>query len=169
MSFADLRLASIARRQMLVGVFLAILSVVTPMASSASPTPPHILFICQFGTAKSAIARELLKRRAGVRGVAVSVSSRGITPGPHLASSTRDTLLADGIVLDAEQARKLSATDLRTADIVVFFNPLPAPLRRKTQRDWSDVPSVNDSYPSARAELDRRVDRLLDEVARMRR
>jgi hypothetical protein len=60
-----------------------------------------------------------------------------------------------------------SATDSSAAEIV-FFNPLPEPLTRATQRDWSAVPSVNEAYTLARADLDRRIDRLLDEIARMR-
>lgn len=160
-------IAPVVRRRVLIGAFVAVVSAMTPAVLGASPTPPRVLFICQFGTAKSAIARELLKRRATERGIPVAVFSRGITPEPHLASSTRDILLAEGIVLDAEEARKLSAVDLRAADIVVIFNPLPAPMRSRNQRDWSDVPSVNDTYPLARAELDRRIDLLIDELARL--
>lgn len=160
-------IAPVVRRQVLIGAFVAVVSAMTPAVLRASPSPPRVLFICQFGTAKSAIARELLKRRAAERGIPVAVFSRGITPEPHLASSTREILLAEGIVLDAEEARKLSAVDLRAADIVVIFNPLPAPMRSRNQRDWSDVPSVNDTYPLARAELDRRIDLLINELARL--
>lgn len=160
-------IAPVVRRRVLIGAFVAVVSAMTPAVLGASPTPPRVLFICQFGTAKSAIARELLKRRATERGIPVAVFSRGITPEPHLASSTRDILLSEGIVLDAEEARKLSAVDLRAADIVVIFNPLPAPMRRRNQRDWSDVPSVNDTYPLARAELDQRIDLLINELARL--
>ena len=167
MVFLIYKIVPVVRRQILVGAFLAVLSVMTPAVLSASPKPPRVLFICQFGTAKSAIARELFKRRAAERGIPVTVFSRGITPEPHLAPSTRDVLLAEGIVLDAEEARKLSAVDLRAADIVVIFNQLPAPMRKRNPRDWSDVPSVNDTYPLARAELDRRIDLLINELARL--
>ena len=160
-------IAPVVRRQVLVGALVVVMSALAPAGLRASTTPPRVLFICQFGTAKSAIARELLKRRAAERGIPVAVFSRGITPEPHLASSTRDVLLAEGITLDADEARKLSAVDLRAVDIVVIFNPLPAPMRRRNQRDWSDVPSVNDTYPLARAELDRRIDLLISELARL--
>lgn len=158
----------IDRRRVLFGALAAVVSSAAPEVLNASQPLPRVLFICQFGTAKSAIPRELFKRRAVQRGIAVAVFSRGITPEPHLAPSTRDALLTEGIVLDAQPVRKLRATDLSAADIVVFFNPLPAPLRRATQRDWSVVPSVNETYPLARADLDRRIDVLIDEVARMR-
>ena len=160
-------MAPVVRRQVLIGALVVVMSTLAPARLRASTTPPRVLFICQFGTAKSAIARELLKRRAAERGIPVAVFSRGITPEPHLASSTRDVLLAEGIVLDADEVRKLSEVDLRAVDIVVIFNPLPAPMRRRNQRDWSDVPSVNDTYPLARAELDRRIDLLISELARL--
>ena len=160
-------IAPVVRRHVLIGALIVAMSTLAPAGLRASATPPRVLFICQFGTAKSAIARELLKRRAAERGIPVAVFSRGITPEPHLASSTRDVLLAEGIVLDADEVRKLSEVDLRAVDIVVIFNPLPAPMRRRNQRDWSDVPSVNDTYPLARAELDRRIDLLISELARV--
>ncbi len=155
----------IARRHVLGCALVAVVSASMPIPVIASPGPSRVLFICQFGTAKSAIARELFKRRAAQRGVSVAVFSRGITPEPHLATSTRDVLLTEGVVLDAKEVRKLSSADLNAADIVVFFNSLPAPFRKGTQRDWSAVPSVNDSYSLARADLDRRIDLLIDEVA----
>jgi protein-tyrosine-phosphatase len=158
----------IDRRRVLITALAGVVVAGVPAALSASKRPPRVLFICQFGTAKSAIARELLKRRALQRGVSVPVFSRGITPEPHLSSATRDTLLAEGIVLDREATRKLRKRDLGAADIVVFFNPLPDPFRQKAQRDWSSVPSVNDSFPLARADLDRRIDLLIDEIAQMR-
>jgi protein-tyrosine-phosphatase len=128
-----------------------------------------VLFICQFGTVKSAIARELLKRRAAARGISVIVSSRGITPEAHLAPSTRSQLLAEGIDLDGERLQKLRRADLDNADLVVTFNPLPASMRRTGLRDWSAVPSVNDTYLLARVDLDRRVDQLLEHLSQMRR
>ena len=39
-----------------------------------------------------------------------------------MASSTRDVLLAEGMVLDAEEARKLIAVDLTAVDIVDFLH-----------------------------------------------
>ena len=42
--------------------------------------------------------------------------------GTALASSRRDVLLAERIVLDAEEARKLSTVDLRAVDIVDFLH-----------------------------------------------
>jgi arsenate reductase (thioredoxin) len=158
----------VARRQLLAGALLIGANLLAPAAVSAPPKKRRVLFICQFGTAKSAIARELMKRRAAERGVPLGIFSRGITPEPHLAPSTRDALLAEGIVLDAQEVQALSAEDLSAADIVVFFNPLPATWRKGDERDWSAVPSVNDAYPLARIELDRRIDNLISELVQQR-
>ena len=76
-------IAPVARRQLLIGALVAVVSAMTPAVLNASPKPPRVLCICQFGKAKSAIARELLKRRAAERGIPVAVFSRGITPEPH--------------------------------------------------------------------------------------
>ncbi len=159
----------IDRRKVLT-ISLAALSIAAiPTTLSASKRPPRVLFICQFGTAKSAIARELFKRRAAQRGIAVAVFSRGITPAPHLAASTRDQLTGEGINLNGEAVRRLRSTDLRAADIVVAFDPLPATMHPTAVRDWAAVPSVNETYTLARADLDRRIDLLLDQLAQPRR
>jgi hypothetical protein len=48
-----------------------------PRLAQAECAAPQVLFVCPYGTVKSAIARETLKRRAAEAGVAVRVRSRG--------------------------------------------------------------------------------------------
>ena len=157
-------------RRRALAVFLAVTaSTAMPVVLNASKPVTRVLFVCQFGTVKSAIARELFRRQAVRRGIPVTVFSRGITPGPHLAISARDHLRADGIIIDGEAVQPLQQPDLLEADLVIAFNPLPASMHTSVLRDWSEVPSVNDAYHLARADLDRRIDLLLDEIARMRR
>jgi protein-tyrosine-phosphatase len=127
--------------------------------------PPKILFVCQAGTAKSAIARELFKRRARERGIKADVFSRGIVVEDHISPTLRQKLIADGINTTAEPAKPLEPTDWAAADILVNFNPLPASVAHDDVRDWSDVPSVNDDYVNARALMTKRIDALLSEIA----
>ena len=125
---------------------------------------PKILFVCKAGTAKSAIAREMFRKRARERGVDIDVFSRGIVVEDHISPDLRRKLLADGINSTAEPASALRATDVKAADIVVRFNPLPSEVRHSDIRDWSDLPSVNDDYANAHRILETRIDALLDEI-----
>ena len=138
---------------------------------AAAPAWPHprkslrVLFICQYGTAKSAIARELFRRRARERGMAVTAFSRGLTLADHISSPLHQMLSADGIDPAADPATVLARRDWQHADLVVAFNPLPKNVRPEHLRDWSDLGSFNDDYAHTRPDLDRRIEALLDAIA----
>ena len=131
--------------------------------------PPKILFVCQAGTAKSAIAREIFKKRAKERGIAVDVFSRGVVIEDHLSPALKENLRSDQIDTNAEPALPLQPGDWAAADILVNFNPLPASVQHKDIRDWTDVPSVNDDYANAKRMMEKRVDQLLNELAKKSR
>jgi arsenate reductase (thioredoxin) len=151
------------RRALLFG-----LTAVVATGARAAP-PPRVLFICQFGTAKSAIAREFFRRRARERGVAVATFSRGLTLEDHISPSLGAALRGEGIDPAHDRPQVLARRDLRAADIVVFFNPLPPSLGPVAALDWTALPSVNENWPQARADLTQRIDALLDEIAGAKR
>ena len=127
--------------------------------------PRRVLFVCQFGTVKSPVAREFFRRRAAQRGLPVEAQARGITPQEHISRNLSLALQNDGINVRADPLRRLSPVDAKHADMVVFFDKLPPGLRATHVRDWTDLPSMNSDYRSARADLIRRVDQLLDEIS----
>ena len=129
---------------------------------------PKILLVCQFGTVKSAITRELLIRRASQRGIALKAWSRGITPGDHLEPALRPRLNVERIDPRRQPLRRLSKRDVDRADMVIAFDPLPASFSRAKVRDWSDTPSMNSSYDAARRVVDQRIDALLDQLEKKR-
>jgi protein-tyrosine-phosphatase len=133
------------------------------VANAPLPKPPTVLFVCEYGTAKSAIARELFRKRATQRGIAVTAFSRGLKIEDHIAPPLRKILDDEGIDSRRDGFAVLNGRDIRNAEIVVTFTPLPR--RPRTVLDWSDVASVNDRYAIARADLDRRIDALLDTIA----
>ncbi|ANY19097.1 Low molecular weight phosphotyrosine protein phosphatase [Tsuneonella dongtanensis] len=149
----------------------ALLSAVcTVLVANAPPgRTPRVLFVCEKGTVKSPIAREILRSRAKERGMSVAVQSRALEPGDSAIEATKSALRHDGIDVSRQPLRKLSPADLAWADVVVAFNPLPEPGAAHTLRDWTDTPSVNASYPAAMASITERVDALLDELARHRK
>ena len=154
----------ISRRTILAAALGSAVTTSTAWAKNP-PKTPRILFVCQFGTVKSPIARELLRRRAAERGILIQVSARGITPQQHLPPELRKKLAADGIDPAAEPLKRLSRRDIAGADLLIAFDPLPPGKSPRRLVEWSDLPSMVGDYPRARAVLDERIDRLLDSLA----
>ena len=161
----DYHQAQLNRRRLLISLSLLVGGLCSSCVSLPATSPPKILFVCQAGTAKSAIAREIFRQRAEERGIAVEVISRGIVVEDHVSPKLKQQLRADGIDTTTKRAMTLQPTDWATANILVNFNPLPSAVVHEDVRDWSDLPSVNDNYPNARAILDKRIDALLTEIA----
>ena len=159
---SDRRLPSTtARRSVLAGLVL----VAAPGLLRAACAPPQVLFVCPFGTVKSAIARETLKRRAAEAGVPVRVRSRGVDVQDHLSPRLAAALAADGLNPAAEPPRKLSAADLTPGQIVIAFDEAAQDPRLRDARAW-DMPSWNDDYARAKASLEVQVAALLAELRR---
>ena len=155
---------SLDRRLLLFG---AVILAFTPALASAAVTSrsPHILLVCQFGTVKSPIARELLKRRAAERHIAIEATARGITPQQHITPELLSRLTKDGINPAAEPLRKLGQQDIARADLVIAFDKLPVDYHPRRLEDWTDLPSMVNDYDHARAVLDSRIDKLLDRLS----
>jgi protein-tyrosine-phosphatase len=128
--------------------------------------PPRVLFVCEHGTVKSPIARELMRRRAAERGLAVSVRSRGVAPEDGTTPELVAALARDRIDPKRDPLRRLRPADLTWADIVVRFHPLPLQTGNKDVRDWGNTPSPNRAYSESMASLMRAVDALIDELAK---
>lgn len=155
--------ATATRRAVLLGGCFVICE---SSAWASPPTVPRILFVCQYGSVKSPIAREMLRLRARAREVVVSTFSRGITPEAHLPPAIAARLLAKGIDPAREGLHRLTPGDLQAADVTVLFNPLPGNMHAARSLDWTSVPSVLNAFPAALGEIERRVDLLLDLIAR---
>lgn len=126
---------------------------------------PRVLFVCQFGSVKSAVARELFRRRAAARAVPATAFSRGITPEAHINDSLRAALAAEGINFENEPLRQLHSKDLTKADLTVLFDPLPRGLKARRVHDWTDTGSLNQAYQTERPRLLARIEALLDELS----
>jgi protein-tyrosine-phosphatase len=146
------------------------LLLILPLVFAAAPAtaacrPQVVLFVCPAGTVKSAIAREALKRRAATAGLAIDVRSRGIAPEDHVSPALAQRLRADGINPAAEPALAVTAADVARADMVVAFDAAAEAPVMKGARAWA-TPSWNADYDTAKADLDRRLDGLVAELAR---
>lgn len=149
------------RRTILSG--LALLPLAWSGSAGAACPEPDVLFICPSGTVKSAIARELLKRRATERGVAVHVWSRGLKIADHVTPELAARLKADGLDPRAEPPRPLTPADLTHTDIVVAFDEAARAPGLEHARVW-DIPGFLADYDAAKAGLAARIEHLLDEL-----
>ena len=159
---SDLTAPTMSRRALLGSALAA--SIVGACATARRSPAPLVLFVCQYGTAKSAIARELFRRRVRQRHLAIEAFSRGLTIEDHLTPGLRQRLAADGIDPAVKPAQVLQVRDWQRASIVVAFNPLPLEVPRTKVRDWTNLPSITDDYANTRAILDRRLEALIDEL-----
>ena len=167
MSLEDLTIpfrASQSRRAVLATILLAPLAALPGLAVARS-RPPRVLFICQFGSVKSAISRELFRRRAAERGIAAIAISRGIQPESHLDPHLRDRLAGHGIDPARDGQHKLTRGDLRRADYTVLLDSLPPGWIGRNPRDWTDLGSFNQSYGTEEARVKAKIEQLLDEIA----
>lgn len=145
-------------------IIAATLFLAASCAARGKDRATRVLFICQFGTVKSPIARELTRRRAAERSVRLAVASRGISPEDHVSPELAGVLARDGVDIRREPVRTLIESDLSRADVIVAFDSLPAQFGAFPTRDWTDTPSVIADYAAARATLNARIESLLDEI-----
>lgn len=153
---------------MRVPFFLALIFALVSSGTALARTPT-VLFVCQFGSVKSPVARELFRRRAQERSIAVTAFSRGITPESHVAPRLRTALDSEGIIPERDGLNALSRSDLRRASITVLFDPLPHGWTGKRTQDWTDTGSLNESYETEKPRLLARIDALLDTIAKQDR
>lgn len=134
-------------------------------AALAAPClPPRVLLVCPAGTVKSAIAREVLRRRARSRGIAIIAVSRGVHPEDHVSPALAQRLRADGLDPTAEPVHAFAPTDLSGADVVIAFDEAAELPALRGARVWA-TPSWNTDYDAAKAALTPQVDALLGELA----
>lgn len=147
------------RRAILAGLSVAL---VTCPANAACP-PTRVLFVCQAGSVKSAIARETLKQLAAQNHLPVAVSSRGLSPEDHVSPTLAANLQADGIDPASEPLRALADADIARADIVIAFDEAADASILHTARSWR-TPSWNTDYAGAKADLTQRLGLLMTEL-----
>lgn len=162
------RARTTASRRTAIGyVLIGTAALAAPPAAAAlsPPQAPLVLFVCQAGTVKSAIARELFLRRARERSITVAAFSRGISPADHVSPQLAQRLAAKDIDSARQPPLQLAQADLDKADVIVVFDPIPASMKTRSVRDWTAQPAFNDQFDQAWPWLEVRIGQLLDELS----
>ncbi len=127
-----------------------------------------ILFVCLHGAAKSVLAATDFERIARERGLAARAVFVGTEPDAEIAPRVLAQLRAEGVDLGGHRPRRVTREDVEGASRIVTFGcdlgDAAAPGARIER--WDDVPAVSDDFDRARAAIDAKVARLLDELSR---
>jgi arsenate reductase (thioredoxin) len=130
-------------------------------------TVPEVLFVCVQNAGRSQMAAALLKRRAEGR---VHIRSAGSTPAEQINSAVVEALGELGIDVGEEFPKPLSDEVVRAADVVITMGCGDAcPIYPgKRYEDWQVDDPEGKELPEVRSirdEIDRRVTKLLGEIA----
>jgi arsenate reductase len=137
-------------------------------AGANAVTPHRVVFVCEHGSVKSLVATVYFNRRAQERGLAYVALARGVAPDPVVPSTVRDGLRNDGFDVSAFHPRQFRASDAKQASLVVSFDQdvakiIGAPVHYSR---WDGLPGLLADFPRGRDEITRRVDALIDELAK---
>lgn len=126
-----------------------------------------ILFLCQYGGAKSVIAAAHFNQLAEAQALPyVAVAAAAEEPYPAVPVPVADFLERDGVDVRSFQPRHVEETDLRGAARVVSIDcDLDAAgFTGETLERWDDVPKVSDDLPGSAAAIRRHVEALAEEL-----
>ena len=138
------------------------------IGADSDKAPTSVLFVCQFGSVKSAVAREAFRHIVAESDLSVIARSRALTPADHLSPELKSLLFRDGVDPTNEPLRRLSQADLDEADIVVVFSRLPEGFNARRVLDWTDAPALSEDYEIARNDLFDRLRSLAQEIEKER-
>jgi protein-tyrosine-phosphatase len=125
-----------------------------------------ILFVCEHGAAKSVIAAAYLNRIAEEKGLILQAAAFGTIPNEVFAPAAVGGLLKDGITLEESKPRKITRTEIESAQMVVSFCNLPAADYGNSGniQYWQGVPPVSADYETARNAILERLYVLIKEI-----
>ena len=157
-------------------LFVLVAAILLPAASIgqdskeeiASSKAPMILFVCEHGAAKSVIAAAYFDKLAKERGLNYRAVFRGTNPDPTLALAAERGLKEDGINTHGWKPELVTKKDLVAAsEIVTLGCDLPGKDAVSGKiTEWNDVPSVSQDYQVARDDIVKRVQSLVDDLAK---
>ena len=140
-------------------------------ASQQARDSQTVVFVCEHGSVKSALALVYFREMAAQKGLAYRAVSRGTAPDTALPPFMRAGLRGDGLSLGAFTPTRFSDADLRNALLVVSFDQ-PSIAQTVGGRlptiAWDNLPAVSANYEVARDSIKQRVALLVDSLARER-
>lgn len=140
-----------------------------PAAARSKERPIEVLFVCQYGYAKSLVSALYFQRAARAAGLSTHIRVRGITPEEHVPAALVENLRRESFDVARFRPTKLRRGTLSRADVVISYGvPLPPPGRGAEQFVLTS-PSLTEDFEGARASLERDAQMLAEYLGSSRR
>lgn len=130
--------------------------------------PQHrkmILFVCEHGAARSAIAAAYFNKMAKERGLNYEAQFKGTDPQDSLTTGTRLGLAQDGFDVSKFKPALVTGLDVSNADRVITFDcQLPSGAHPKDVAQWDGIPPISKDYEAARDQIVSKINELLKQL-----
>jgi arsenate reductase (thioredoxin) len=119
-----------------------------------------ILFVCEHGAGRSAIAASYFNKNAERQGIKYYAIFRGIEPQEALGLSTKNGLIKDSVDVTSLIPIKLSKKDVDSAYKVITLDCNLPDIFTKADMHWTGIP-MNGNYEVSRDKIIVKVDSLI--------
>jgi arsenate reductase (thioredoxin) len=127
----------------------------------------RVLFLCQYGGAKSVMAAAYFNRLAEQSGlVAIATAAAAEEPYPAVPPAVVEFLHGEGIEVGTFEPRRVDDHDLRDASRIVSIDCDlgSCGLANAGAERWDDVPKVSEDLPRSASAIRRHVEALVEEL-----
>ncbi|MBL8206500.1 MAG: hypothetical protein JNM09_19860 [Blastocatellia bacterium] len=152
----------------LITVMIALAALPSYSQKVANEKTPTILFICEHGAAKSVIAAAYFDKLAQERKLKYRAVFRGTNPDAAIAPVAEKGLAQDGLKTQGWKPQLVTKKDMDAAAAIVTLGcalPGKEAVAEKVAA-WEGVPSPSENYQAARDDIVKRVQSLVDELAK---
>ena len=123
-----------------------------------------LLFVCEHGAARSAIASAYFNKIAGEKGLDYVAIFRGTDPDTVLTSGTASGLARDGFDVSGYNPMKVTLADLEGASKIVTFDcRIPIDYDKPVDA-WNGIPPISKDYDIARDEIVKKIREMILEL-----
>lgn len=137
-----------------------------------SPTETTtVLFVCEHGAARSAIASAYFNKLANEKGLNYRAIFRGTDPDTVLTPGTIKGLAGDGFDVKEWRPIMVKQSDVSLATKVVTFDcSIPVEIKSdKSFIKWDGIPAISKGYQDARDQIRRNVEVLIEELSKRKK
>lgn len=136
---------------------------VLPITAIGQEQIKTIVFVCEHGGARSAIASAYFNKMAIEKNLPYRSVFRGLKPDPRISNETKEGLKKDGFNVDQFLPSALSQNDILPETLLISLD-CTVPAEFKTYQEWAGIPAISDNYYAAREEIVKLLNSLIKDL-----